>query len=164
MPGAQGAADDDKPTDLPKVALDDLKALLPESLPGGFTRSDLSTSTGGAAGFNFGSAKANYAKGDARITVSLMDMGALGAFAALGGIFGASASEETETSYSKIGEVDGRMTIEEFNRATNSGKYVTIVDNRIMVEADGSGGATIDELKAAVLAIDLARVAALAKQ
>jgi Yip1 domain len=164
MPGAQGAADDDKPTDLPKVALDDLKALLPESLPGGLTRSDLSTSTGGAAGFNFGSAKANYARGDARITVSLMDMGALGAFAALGGIFGASASEETETSYSKIGEVDGRMTIEEFNSATNSGKYVTIVDNRIMVEADGSGGATIDELKAAVLAIDLARVAALAKQ
>jgi hypothetical protein len=55
------------------------------------------------------------------------------------------------------------MTIEEFNRATNSGKYATIVDNRIMVEADGSGGATIDELKAAVLAIDLARIAALAK-
>ncbi len=91
-------------------------------------------------------------------------MGALGAFAALGGIFGASASEETETSYSKIGEVDGRMTIEEFNRATNSGKYATIVDNRIMVEADGSGGANIDELKAAVLAIDLARVSALAKK
>jgi hypothetical protein len=163
-PGAQGAADDGKASDLPVVALDDLKALLPESLPGGFTRSDLSTSTGGAAGFTFGSAKANYAKGDARITVSLMDMGALGAFAALGGIFGASASEETETSYSKIGEVAGRMTIEEFNRAINSGKYATIVDNRIMVEADGSGGATIDELKAAVQAVDLARVAALAKQ
>jgi hypothetical protein len=165
MPGAQGGADDDgKAADLPTVALDDLKALLPESLPGGFTRSDLSTSTGGAAGFSFGSAKANYTKGDARITVSLMDMGALGAFAALGGIFGASASEETETSYSKIGEVDGRMTIEEFNRATNSGKYATIVDNRIMVEADGSGGANIDELKAAVLAIDLARISALAKK
>jgi hypothetical protein len=162
-PGAQGTADG-KTSDLPAVALDDLKALLPDSLPGGFTRSDVATSTGGAAGFNFGSAKANYAKGDARITVSLMDMGALGAFAALGGIFGASASEETETSYSKIGEVDGRMTIEEFNRATNSGKYATIVDNRIMVEADGSGGATIDDLKAAVQAVDLARIAALAKK
>ena len=163
MPGAQGAADDRKAPDLPTVALDDLKALLPASIPGGFTRGEVSTSSGGAAGFSFGSTQATYNKGDARITVSLMDMGALGAFAALGGIFGASASEETDTSYSKIGEVDGRMTIEEFNRATNSGKYATIVDNRIMVEADGSGGATIDDLKAAVLAVDLARVSALAK-
>lgn len=164
MPGAQGAADDGNPAaDLPKVALDDLKALLPESLSGGFTRSDLSTSTGGAAGFTFGSAKANYTKGDARITLSLMDMGAMGAFAALGGIFGASASEETETSYNKLGEVDGRMTIEEFNRQTNSGKYATIVDNRIMIEAEGAG-ATMDELKAAVQAVGLDRVEALAKK
>jgi hypothetical protein len=162
-PGAQGAADG-KTSDLPSVALDDLKALLPASLPGGFTRGEVSTSSGGAGGFSFGSTQATYNKGDARITVSLMDMGALGAFAALGGIFGASASEETDTSYSKIGEVEGRMTIEEFNRATNSGKYATIVDNRIMVEADGSGGATIDDLKAAVQAVDLTSISALAKK
>lgn len=162
MPGTQSSPDG-KGSDLPAVALDDLKSLLPAALPGGYTRTDLSTSTGGAAGFSFGSAKANYTKGDARITVSLMDMGALGAFAALGGIFGATASEETETSYSKIGEVEGRMTIEEFNRESNSGKYATIVDNRIMVEADGTG-ATMNELKAAVAAVDLARIAALAKR
>ena len=162
-PGAQGAPDG-KTSDLPSVALDDLKALLPTSLPGGFTRGEVSTSSGGAGGFSFGSTQATYNKGDARITVSLMDMGALGAFAALGGIFGASASEETDTSYSKIGEVDGRMTIEEFNRATDSGKYATIVDNRIMVEADGSGGATIDDLKAAVQAVDLTSISALAKK
>lgn len=160
--GMKGAPDGTG-SDRPAVALDDLKGLLPAALPGGYTRTDLSTSTGGAAGFTFGSAKANYAKGEARITVSLMDMGALGAFAALGGIFGASASEETETSYSRIGEVEGRMTIEEFNRETNSGKYATIVDNRIMVEADGTG-ATMNELKAAVAAVDLARIEALAKK
>ncbi len=145
------------------VAPDDLKALLPAALPGGFTRSDISTSTGGAAGFSFGTANANYAKGDARITISLTDMGALGAFAALGGIFGASASEETETSYTRIGEVEGRMTIEEFNRTTNSGKYATIVNNRIMIEAAGTG-ATMNELKAAVAAVDLSRIEALAKK
>ena len=160
VPGGSADPDGEAPA-LRAVALDDLKVLLPEALPGGFARSGLTTSTGGAAGFAFGSAKADYAKGDAHITLSLMDMGAMGALATLGGVFGASASEETETSYNKMGEVDGRMTLEEFNNETNSGKYATIVGNQIMVEAEGAG-VSMDELKAAVQTIDLARVEALA--
>ena len=48
-----------------------------------------------------------------------------------------------------MGQVDGRMTMEEFNRESKSGKYSIIVGDRIMVEAEGAG-ATIDELKSAV--------------
>jgi Yip1-like protein len=144
------------------IAPDTLKSLLPASLPGGFARTGISTASGGAAGFDFGNAKAVYAKGDANITLSLTDMGAMGALAALGSIFGANSSEETATSYSKMGQVDGRMTIEEFNRETKSGKYSIIVGDRIMVEADGAG-ATIDAIKAAVGAIDLGALEALAK-
>jgi len=86
----------------------------------------------------------------------------MGALAALGSAFGANTSEETATSYSKMGQVDGRMTVEEFNRETKSGKYSIIVGDRIMVEAEGTG-ATIDELKSAVGALDLGGVEALAK-
>ena len=154
---------DDKPISPPSgIAPNDLKSLLPASLPGGFARTDISTASGGAAGFNFGNAKAVYAKGDASITLSLTDMGAMGALAALGSAFGANTSEETATSYSKMGQVDGRMTVEEFNRETKSGKYSIIVGDRIMVEAEGAG-ATIDELKSAVGALDLGGVEALAK-
>ena len=71
------------------IAPDDLKSLLPATLSGGFRRTDTSTASGGAAGFDFGNAKAVYAKGDARITLSLTDMGAIGALAALGSAFGA---------------------------------------------------------------------------
>ncbi|MGH6865442.1 MAG: Yip1 family protein [Methyloceanibacter sp.] len=95
---------------LAPIAPDDLKALLPATLPGGFARSDVSTSSAGAGGFSFANAKGVYTKGDANITVSLMDMGALGAFASLGSVFDAKATEDTENSYSKMGEVDGRMT------------------------------------------------------
>ena len=144
------------------IATDDLKALLPASLPAGFNRSDISTSSAGAAGFDFGNATAVYAKGDASITLSLTDMGPLGALAALGGAFGANASEESGTSYSKIGQVDGRMTMEEFNRETNAGKYAVMVGDRIMVAADGTG-TTVDELKSAVGAIDLGKAEALAQ-
>ena len=154
---------DDKGISPPRgIAPNDLKSLLPASLPGGFARTDISTASGGAAGFDFGNAKAVYAKGDASITMSLTDMGAMGALAALGSAFGANSSEETATSYSKMGQVDGRMTIEEFSRETKSGKYSIIVGDRIMVEAEGAG-ATIDELKSAVGALDLGGVEALAK-
>lgn len=164
QPGAQ--SDGEPPTEdgesVPPIAADDLKALLPKTVPGGFAQSDVSTSTGGAAGFSFGTAKAVYTKGEARITLSLMDMGAMGAFAALGSAFGANASEETATSYSKMGQVDGRMTIEDFNRETKSGKYGVIVSDRVMLEAEGSG-AGMDDLKSAVDAIDIGSVEALAK-
>jgi hypothetical protein len=145
------------------IAPNDLRSLLPQSLPGGFTRGEVKSSTAGAGGFSFGTANADYASGDARIALSLTDMGPMGAFAALGGIFGASASEETDTSYSKIGQVDGRTTVEEFNRDTNFGKYAVVVGNRIMVEAAGTG-ASMDALKAAVAAVDLGRAEALASK
>jgi hypothetical protein len=150
------------PEKLAAIGPDDLKALLPKKLPGGFARGDVSTSTAGAAGFSFGTAKAVYSKGDSSITLSLMDMGAVGAFAALGSIFGANATEETPTSYSKIGQVDGRMAIEEFNRETKAGKFAVIVGDRVMVEAAGDR-ASIDELKSAVGAVKLDNIEALAK-
>lgn len=165
QPGAQ--SDGEPPTEdgesVPPIAADDLKALLPKTVPGGFAQSDVSTSTGGAAGFSFGTAKAVYTKGEARITLSLMDMGAMGAFAALGSAFGANATEETATSYSKMGQVDGRMTIEDFNRETKAGKYGVVVSDRVMLEAEGSG-ASMDDLKSAVQAIDLGSVEALASR
>jgi hypothetical protein len=136
--------------------------LLPATLSGGFARTDTSTAAGGAAGFDFGNAKAVYAKGDARITLSLTDMGAMGALAALGSAFSANASEETANSYTKVGEVDGRMTMEEFNRETKAGRFAVIVGDRVIVEAEGNG-VSMDALKTAVDAVDLGQVEALAK-
>jgi Yip1-like protein len=162
QPADEGAAEDQPGSGPHPIAPDDLKSLLPATLSGGFRRTDTSTASGGAAGFDFGNAKAVYAKGDARITLSLTDMGAIGALAALGSAFGANTSEETATSYSKMGQVDGRMTMEEFNRDTSVGKFAVIAGDRVMVEAEGSG-ASMDALKSAVGSIDLGQVEALAK-
>jgi hypothetical protein len=160
---AGNASPNNETANLTAIKPGDLKALLPATLPGGFAKAESSTSSGGAAGLAFGAAKGVYKKGQAEITLSLMDMGALGAFAALGGAFGANASEETANSYSKVGQVDGRTTVEEFNRETKSGKYGVMVSDRVMVEADGNG-ASMDALKAAVAAIDLSSVEALASK
>jgi hypothetical protein len=162
QPADEGAADGQPSSGPHPIAPDDLKSLLPATLSGGFRRTDTSRASGGAAGFDFGNAKAVYAKGDARITLSLTDMGAIGALAALGSAFGANTSEETATSYSKMGQIDGRMTMEEFNRDTSVGKFAVIAGDRVMVEAEGSG-ASMDALKSAVGSIDLGQVEALAK-
>jgi len=162
QPSDEGSADGKQSSGPRAIAPDDLKSLLPATLPGGFAQTDTSTASGGAAGFDFGNAKAVYAKGGARITLSLTDMGAIGALAALGGAFGANTSEETATSYSKMGQVDGRMTMEEFNRETKVGKFAVIVADRVMVEAEGAD-VSVDALKAAIGTIDLGQVEALAK-
>jgi hypothetical protein len=161
-PSGEGAGEGSENAGLRAITPDDLKSLLPATLSGGFRRTDVSTASGGAAGFDFGNAKAVYAKGDARITLSLTDMGAMGALAALGGAFGANASEEKATSYSKMGQVDGRMTMEEFNRETKSGKFAVVVGDRVVVEAEGTD-ASMEALHAAVGAVDLGQVEALAK-
>jgi hypothetical protein len=159
-PGGEPSSTEDDAASLPPIATADLKTLLPKSLPGGFAQTELSTSAGGAAGFSFGTAKATYTKGDALITLSLMDMGALGAW--LGSVFGANATEETATSYSKMGEVNGRMTMEKFDNETKDGTFGVVVSDRVMVEAEGNG-ASMADLKSAVGAIDLGSVEALAK-
>ena len=139
------------------VAADALKAVLPETLPGGFARTEGSTSTVGAAGFGFAVARADYQRGDAKISISLTDLGAAGAIAALGAAFGANTTEETETSYAKTYVTDGRMVTETFNRQTEQGSYGMIVANRIMANAEGYG-VDMAELKSAIAAIDLDRV------
>ena len=137
-----------------------LKEFLPQSLPGGYSRERASTSSAGASGFSIVSAEAFYTKGDASISMSLSDIGAAGAFASIGGMFGAFANEETETSYSKFGEVDGRMTMESYDRANGSGAYTVLVGKRVLVEAKGDH-APIAELIAAVRAIDPVKLEAL---
>ncbi|MBK5197580.1 MAG: YIP1 family protein [Methyloceanibacter sp.] len=160
--GAPSSTEDDAAR-LPPIPPGDLKTLLPKSLPGGFARTDVSTAAGGAAGLAFGTAKATYTKGNAHITLSLMDMGAMGALATLGSAFGANATEETATSYSKMGEVDGRMTMEKFDKETKDGTFGVVVKDRVMVEAEGNG-ASMAALKSAVGAIDLGSVEALANK
>jgi hypothetical protein len=138
-----------------------LKALLPDQVAG-MPRTEVSAQSAGAAGVGASNAEAVYAKGDARVTVTVTDMTAMGAFAGMAGAMGVEASKETSTGYEKAGKVDGRFTTEEWDRSARSGKYAVLVANRFMVQAEGSA-ASIDDLKAAVAAVGPDRLDALAK-
>lgn len=144
------------------VPADAVKALMPAGLPGGLGRSELSSGSQSVGGVATANARAVYAKGDSRVTLSVTDMAAAGALASLGGALNLESSRETATGYEKIGKVDGRMTTEKFDRQAKSGAYTVVVADRFVVEAEGSG-VDMDQLKSAVNSVGFDRLEGLAK-
>jgi hypothetical protein len=139
-----------------------LGALLPADLAG-WTRTETSSGSGGAAGLSGSGAKSVFTAGDSRLELSVTDLGGMGALAGLGGALNIEANEETATGYERVGKVNGRMTTEKYDRTDRSGTYGFLVGERFMVQAEGRG-VTMDQLKAAAGSVDLRRVEALAKR
>jgi hypothetical protein len=143
------------------VQPDVLKAYLPDSVAG-YARTEVTTGSGGAAGVTGSQAEGVYTKGEARIRLSVTDLGAAGALAGLANAFNVESSSERDGKYEKVGKVDGRMTQESYDSAAGHGQYSVLIGERFMVSAEGEG-ASMADLKAAVAAIPSARLEGLAK-
>lgn len=140
---------------------DVLKAYLPGAVAG-YARSSASTESGGAGGMGASTAKGVYQRGDATLNLSVVDMGAMGALGGMAGAFNVQSSHEENGRYEKIGKVGGRMTTESYDRNSKHGEYSVMVGDRFMVHAEGDG-VGMDDLKAAVSAVDPGRLESLAK-
>ena len=138
---------------------DALKTLLPASVAG-YTRGDVSAEGTSLGGMNTSHARAEYAKGDARMTLEVSDTGGLAALGGLAASMGVNSTKETANGYEKVSTVGGRLVTEQYDRSDRSGKYAVML-GRGAVSAEGSGGATMDDLKAAAAAVDPARVSQL---
>lgn len=127
------------------VAADSLKKLLPESI-GSYARTSVETVGAGAMGT---SAEAKYTAGDKSFTLRIADLHGLGALAGMGAAMGVEQSKEDANGYEKTGTVDGQMQTESWDNSSRSGKFGHMIDDRFLVEAEGSAS-NIDELKSAV--------------
>ena len=143
------------------VQPDVLKAYLPDGVAG-YARTELTTGSGGAAGVAGSTAEGVYTKGDAKIRLSVTDLGAAGALAGMASAFNMQSSSESNGKYEKVGKVDGRMTQESYDSATRQGQYSVLVGDRFMVAAHGDG-ASVNDLKSAVAAVGPAKLEALSK-
>lgn len=143
------------------VGGDVLQSLLPASVAG-YARGDTSSSSNGAVGLSISEAEAQYSKGGQRITLQVTDMGGAAGLAAVAGAFAVQSSKTTSTGYEKMGKVGGRMTTEEWDSASKAGKYGVMVGDRFMVSAEGRG-ASMDDLKGAVAAVNFATLEGLAR-
>ncbi|MEO6217108.1 MAG: Yip1 family protein [Sphingomonas sp.] len=138
-----------------------LQAMLPATIAG-FTRGDVETSSGAAAGIGGSRAEGRYTLGDQSFSLSVADMGAMGSLATLGGAINAQTSKQTATGYEKTEMVGGAMVSEKWNTDSHSGRYETMVASRFMVSANGNAP-SIDTLKQAVATVDTGALASLAK-
>lgn len=138
-----------------------LQALLPASIAG-WSRTEVESASGGAGGIGGSNATGRYAMGEDTISVSVSDIGAMGAMAALGSAFNMQSNKQTATGYERTGTVDGRMTTETWDGENHSGNYTVIVGNRFTVTVEGTARDPA-AFKAAAGAIDLARLEAMAK-
>ena len=143
------------------VPVEALQGMLPASVAG-FTRGDVETQSGGAAGINGSTANARYTQGDQSFRLSVADVGALGSIATLGGAMNLQSSKTTATGYEKTEMVNGAMVNERWDNQAHSGEYSTMAASRLTVSAEGSAP-NIDVLKQAVASIDAGKLAQLAK-
>jgi hypothetical protein len=146
----------------PAVTADTLKSFLPASLPGGLGRSEISSMGGQMGGVGGTIAEAKYSGGGAQVTLTITDLGAAGAMAAMGGAFGVSSDKQTATSYSKVWQENGRMLSEEYDSPSRHGSYGVILASRFLVHAEGSP-VSMDDLHAAVASVDLDKLQDLVK-
>ena len=142
----------------PAITPDELETLLPAGLDSGFVRQTVSSSSAHLGKLSGSMAQGSYKRGDDVLTLSIADTGVLGGLADAVKL---ATNKHTATGYQKSGEVEGRMTLEKYDRPTNQGEFNVLVANRFLVQAKGN--ATVETLQAAVRATDFARLEAMAK-
>jgi hypothetical protein len=136
-----------------------LTALLPQTLPGGYARDAVESNSAGAMGA--ATSEGTYRNGDKTIRLSVTSLGPMGAMAGIAAAAGVNSNREDSNGYERARTVDGRMITEELDRGSNTAKYAIIGKKGVTVSAEGSGGVSVDEARAAVEAIGIARLEAL---
>jgi len=158
MGEALGAATGKKVT---PVDFRELKALLPEALPG-MKRTRAEGERAAAMGLNISKAEGEYEKEGSNIRISLMDMGTLSGMAAMATVGWALAEidKETETGYEKTSTYQGYKSHEEYNRSSKDGEVTVLVADRFVVEVRGNN-LPMEAIMAALGTVDLTKLAAM---
>ncbi len=142
---------------------DALKPFVPETLAG-LTRTRFSAERKGAMGMQVSEATATYSDGgDHSLHLEISDLGSAKGFLALAGFAAIGNEKQTDHGYEKTYKQNGRLINEKWDSSDNSGEYGIVLGDRFMVKVSGNA-ASIDQLKAAVASIDLARLEALRNQ
>jgi hypothetical protein len=98
-----------------------------------------------------------YQNGDARITVTIVHMGAMGAVAAMAAGANVQENRQDADGFSRTQTVDGRIYTEEVSNSARSARY-GVIGRGVSVTADGANGVTLDQARAAVETIGVQRL------
>lgn len=135
-----------------------MSPLLPKQIGSYAQVSTSSTAVGGMGTETDGT----YESGDHRFELKITDMAGLGGLAGMAAAMGVEHSEQNADGYERVRKVGDQMVSEKWDNSASSGSYGVSIANRFYVEADGNV-AGIDELKAAVAAVDPGKLVSLAR-
>jgi hypothetical protein len=143
------------------VQLDALKPLVPEKLAG-MERTDLRADRSGVAGLMAARVEADYAAGDKRVQLEIVDTGGAAGLTGLAAWAAIGASSESETSErtERMRREGNRLVREEISKRGGTNSYSVILADRFVVSAEGDG-VDIGTLKSAVGSLDLAKIESL---
>lgn len=121
------------------VDFHELKALLPESLPG-MQRTHAEGESEGALGMKASSATASYQGSDgARAEIKIVDASAVSGLLGLADAAAANVSSESDTGYEKNATIGGRTVHEKYVIPSKHGELTAIVARRFTVDVQGDG-------------------------
>lgn len=120
------------------LSADALEAYLPATVSG-MARVSLNRELPECGDLSGPAVRADYAGSGQSISLSVTDLGAAGALAALAGAFNVESGGERDGRIEKVGKVDGRMTAESWEPAARKAEYSVMVADRFMVHAQAEG-------------------------
>jgi len=137
----------------------ELKALLPESLPG-MRRTDASGEKSSAMGMQISNAEGRYRSDEgSSVTVKIADIGSMTGLAGMTAYAWArvDVDRESDSGYEKTATFNGYKSHEKYDRQNKSGEISVLVGDRFVVEVDGNN-VDIDVIKSALGKVDLGKL------
>ncbi|WP_304167962.1 hypothetical protein [Phenylobacterium aquaticum] len=138
-----------------------LQAYLPGAVDG-LTRRKVSVEAAEENDLSGPTVRGHYAGKGASLDLSVSDLGAAGALAALAGAFNVESTRQTDGRIEKVGKVDGRMTAETWDPASRKGEYSVLVADRFMIHVEGQD-VDLATLRNAAIAVGFAKLQAAAR-
>jgi hypothetical protein len=136
----------------PPIGPDQLEALLPAQL-GDLPRTQVSGATDAAGNYSISHARAIYRDASAKVSLSVTDLQGASGLVALAGSLNLERAKTTANGFQRIGQVDGRLTAERYDRRKQRGALGMVFGNRYLVEVEGQG-VSAAQLEAAAEAVD----------
>jgi hypothetical protein len=141
------------------VDFKELKALLPESLPG-MKRTDATGEKTAAMGMQLSNAEGRYsADNGASMTIKITDIGSMTGLAGMTAYAWArvDVDREGDNGYEKTSTISGYKSHEKYDKSSKSGELSVLVGDRFVVEVDGND-VDMDAIKSALGKVDLGKL------
>ena len=143
------------------VAIDQLKVFVPDSL-GGLAKTSSSAEKTGIAGLMVSKAEAKYGDGAGKsVTLEITDTGGVSGLMGFASWAGVEGEKDNDSATEKTQKVNGRLVHQRMSKRGGSNEFGIVLGNRFVVSANGNG-VSLDELKAAVSGLDLAKLESMA--